>query len=512
VRESVRFAAVLRLPVSVPAADKDRRVARTLERLGLMPFSDVLVKALGASEKKLLTMALELVAEPLVLFLDEPTSGLSVSSAMIVVRAMRSVCDSGTGIICTIHQPSQEVFSSFDRLLLLRRGGETVYYGDVARLPTYFSSRGCRAVGADENPADWMLECVADESHDWAAEWNESPERTALDREIATLAVSSGETTLPEPRRATVAMQISECVRRQFWRMYRMPEYNFARVMLQFCIALLVGIMFLREIDSTQTGANLIAAAVFLSIIPGNLAVQNVIPPTLATRMVYYRELASQTYTPVAHHVSIGVAEVPFTVVGTLVFSVVFYFLVGLSPSKFPFFLLLNELMVFFTVMLGVALASLSPIADVAMILANIWVVMFTVLSGFLIRRPSLPAWWRWTVWVNPYAYYLSAALRNELVGKVFVCSASELGAFALPAEYASCGEIPGAPGGVGYAASAAGDGLCAFCAIPDGETLLDDLGATTDKWFAVLAIVVWIAIVRVAAGYGFRYKRFMTR
>lgn len=65
VRESVRFAAVLRLPPSIPMDQKERKVTRTLERLGLLPFSDILVKALGASELKLLTMALELVSEPL---------------------------------------------------------------------------------------------------------------------------------------------------------------------------------------------------------------------------------------------------------------------------------------------------------------------------------------------------------------------------------------------------------------------------------------------------------------
>lgn len=65
VKESERFAAVLRLYPDVSRGQKERKVTRTLERLGLLPFSDILVKALGASELKLLTMALELVSEPL---------------------------------------------------------------------------------------------------------------------------------------------------------------------------------------------------------------------------------------------------------------------------------------------------------------------------------------------------------------------------------------------------------------------------------------------------------------
>jgi hypothetical protein len=53
---------------------------------------------------------------------------------------------------------------------------------------------------------------------------------------------------------------------------------------------------------------------------------------------------------------------------------------------------------------------------------------------------------------------------------------------------------------------------MCAFCPIPDGQTIIEDFGATTGKWYAVLACIVWIVIARIGAGYGFRYKRFVTR
>jgi uncharacterized membrane protein (DUF441 family) len=53
---------------------------------------------------------------------------------------------------------------------------------------------------------------------------------------------------------------------------------------------------------------------------------------------------------------------------------------------------------------------------------------------------------------------------------------------------------------------------MCEFCPIPNGQTLVEQLEATTSKWFAVLAVVVWIVITRIGAGYGFRYKRFVVR
>lgn len=128
VREAVRFSAVLRLPASISMEEKNRKITKVLEQLGLLPFSDVLVKGLGASELKLLTMALEVVAEPKVLFLDEPTSGLSVSAAMTVVAAMRSICSSGTCVLCTIHQPSQEVRTV--EIAPYVGGGSLFFFGD----------------------------------------------------------------------------------------------------------------------------------------------------------------------------------------------------------------------------------------------------------------------------------------------------------------------------------------------------------------------------------------------
>lgn len=318
VREAVRFSAVLRLPAKMAVEQKNRKVTDVLERLGLLQFSDILVKALGASELKLLTMALELVAEPKVLFLDEPTSGLSVSAAMTVVAAMRSICSSGTSVICTIHQPSQEVFLAFDRLLFLQRGGRTVYGGQISKLQPYFEALGVAAPEENQNTADWMLEIVTgDSSKDWHDEWNASELRKELDEQVELLGRDddSSDTTSravemkDNAARPSVIVQAKECIVRQLQRYYRMPEYNFSRLMVMVALALLVGILFLREIDSTQRGASLIVAAAFLATLPGNLSVQNVVPPTLGARMPFYRELASGTYLPLAHHISIGVAE-----------------------------------------------------------------------------------------------------------------------------------------------------------------------------------------------------------
>jgi ABC-type multidrug transport system permease subunit len=162
--------------------------------------------------------------------------------------------------------------------------------------------------------------------------------------------------------------------------------------------------------------------------------------------------------------------------------------------------------------MIGNALGSISPTKEIGMIFSNILIILFTTLSGFLIRRPELPSWWGWTVWINPYAYYLAAVLRNAVVGKTFTCSPEELGTFALPTGVSSCADVPGAPGGSGYAVSDIATDVCSFCPIPDGATLLESYSATISKWWAVVAILVWILACRVVAGIGFGRLRYITR
>jgi ABC-type multidrug transport system permease subunit len=80
-----------------------------------------------------------------------------------------------------------------------------------------------------------------------------------------------------------------------------------------------------------------------------NLSVQNIIPVTVAGRLPFYREIASNTYAPFAHHISIGVAEIPFAFVATTVFTVIFYFMIGLDPGSFWFFYILNQIFVYMT-------------------------------------------------------------------------------------------------------------------------------------------------------------------
>ncbi|KAF7850862.1 hypothetical protein BT93_L4947 [Corymbia citriodora subsp. variegata] len=117
------------------------------------------LRGISSGEKKRLSISLEMVTDPLILLLDEPTGGLDSASAFFVARALRNIADEGRIVICSIHQPSSEVFDLFDDLLLLS-SGETVFLGEAKMAIEFFADSGF-ACPRRRNPADHFLRCIS---------------------------------------------------------------------------------------------------------------------------------------------------------------------------------------------------------------------------------------------------------------------------------------------------------------------------------------------------------------
>ena len=96
-------------------------VEEVMELVELKPLRQALVglpseNGLSTEQRKRLTIAVELVANPSILFMDEPTSGLDARAAAIVMRTVRNTVDTGRTVVCTIHQPSIDIFEAFDEV------------------------------------------------------------------------------------------------------------------------------------------------------------------------------------------------------------------------------------------------------------------------------------------------------------------------------------------------------------------------------------------------------------
>ena len=161
--ETLRYASLLRNPRDWTEEDHGERVKYLVDTLGLGHVESSLVgdsftRGISGGQLKRLSIAVEAVTLPELIFLDEPTSGLDSSISLEVMDAVRRLCNSGgRSAVCTIHQPSVNVFGLFDRLLLLSEG-RVVYEGDAGAAKPYFERLGYRPEEGSSNPADFICE------------------------------------------------------------------------------------------------------------------------------------------------------------------------------------------------------------------------------------------------------------------------------------------------------------------------------------------------------------------
>jgi len=115
--------------------------------------------------------------------------GLDSQAALSICALLRRLAQNGLAILCIINQPSARLLQSFDRLILLAKGGKQLYFGKIGvsckTMTSYFERHGARPCNADENPAEWMLEISgwaadSDGLKDWSEIWNNSPEFKAM--------------------------------------------------------------------------------------------------------------------------------------------------------------------------------------------------------------------------------------------------------------------------------------------------------------------------------------------
>lgn len=164
VQENLWFNARCRLSADMSQADKVLVVERVIEALGLQAVRDSLVgtveqRGISGGQRKRVNVGLEMVMEPSVLILDEPTSGLDSASSLLLLRALRREALEGVNISMVVHQPSYTLYKMFDDLILLAKGGLTVYHGPVKKVEEYFQGLGI-VVPDRVNPPDYYIDIL----------------------------------------------------------------------------------------------------------------------------------------------------------------------------------------------------------------------------------------------------------------------------------------------------------------------------------------------------------------
>lgn len=428
IRESLIYSAFLRLPKEVSKEQKMVFVDEVMDLVELNNLRDAIVglpgvTGLSTEQRKRLTIAVELVANPSIIFMDEPTSGLDARAAAIVMRTVRNTVDTGRTVVCTIHQPSIDIFEAFDELLLMKRGGQVIYFGPLGRnsnkIIEYFESiHGVPKIKDKYNPATWMLEVssVAAEVR-LGMDFAEHYKSSSLHHRNKQL-VTDLSTPPPEAKDLYFESQYSQstwgqlkcCLWKQWWTYWRSPDYNLVRYFFTLAASLMIGTVFWKvglkrdsATDLTMVIGAMYAAVLFVGI--NNC--QTVQPIVSVERTVFYRERAAGMYSALPYALAQVLVEIPFILVQTTYYTLIVYSMVSFqwTAPKFFWFYFINFFSFLYFTYYGMMTVSITPNHHVAAIFAAAFYALFNLFSGFFVPRPKIPKWWVWYYWICPIAW-----------------------------------------------------------------------------------------------------------
>ncbi|QCD97785.1 ATP-binding cassette [Vigna unguiculata] len=410
VYESLVYSAWLRLSPDINAQTRKMFIEEVMELVELKPLRHAIVglpgvDGLSIEQRKRLTIAVELVANPSIIFMDEPTSGLDARAAAIVMRTVRNTVDTGRTVVCTIHQPSIDIFESFDELLLMKQGGQEIYAGPLghrsSNLISYFEEiQGISKIKDGYNPATWMMEVTSSAKElelgiDFADVYKSSElyRRTkALVKELSTQSPGSKDLYFPSQYSTSFFTQCMACLWKQHWSYWRNSQYTALRFLYTAIVAVLLGSMFWNlgsKIEKQQDLFNSMGsmyAAVLL------LGVKN-----------------SNSVQPV-------VIEVPYVLGQAAVYSIIIYAMIGYewSVPKFLWCLFFMYFSFLYFTYYGMMAVAVTPNQHVSTIISAGFYSVWNIFSGFIVPRPRIPVWWRWYSWANPVAWSLYGLVASQ--------------------------------------------------------------------------------------------------
>ena len=410
VRESLRYAAELRLKENLPAETKEKRVQKILDMLGLEAVADTIVgdensRGISGGQVKRLSIGVEIVSLPDLIFLDEPTTGLDSSIAYEVMAAVRNLANQNRTVICTIHQPSPQTYLLFDKLLLLAEG-RVIYYGPARDVVNYFVTSPYQFFyKPGSNPADFVIAVAGSFVFSSSGQKVSGGELAALygSSELAKMFKDSIETMIAIDSAANGAseaddsmdmdmeyntstwFQTKTLISRNFLRIKKNRRATVIGVARYVIIGFFYGTIYFQLPTGTEAPDYTNRLSIFFfGLMFAMMAHQASIPQLFEDRLLFYRERGSKAYGAISYWISQWILNIPLTIISILLFAMIVYLCCGLRSGAgyFFFYYMIMLLSSFNGLFVCQLIAALSLSASAALQLFPVMLFFVVAFSG----------------------------------------------------------------------------------------------------------------------------------
>ncbi|KAG8836185.1 hypothetical protein FRC17_009528 [Serendipita sp. 399] len=445
VRETLRYAAILRLPQSMSKRSKLARAEEVLKMLGLEDCADTLVggpllKGISGGEKRRLSLAVEMLNDPAVLIVDEVTSGLDAATANNVMRGLKSIAESGRTVIrelgLTLHQPRSDIYTLIDNLVVLAKGGHMVYAGPRKQVESTFQVQGF-SIPEHFNPADFLLDIISiDHRPEYETEsrarvdrivqyWSDVPKASKKGNEDQEPNVEANVPHVQQESRLTpmwiAAPTLLERTLRNMWRQQPVFWVRVQQTPLMGALYLL----YYQRLSRGPTGGQdrigyiqqLLGALPYIGLL-------NSVAIFPVERDLFFHEYrSSAAYSTATFTLVTTLVEAPFTFVANLLLGLLMNLLAGMVTSPQIYFQFVASTFAVQSLgeSTGIIFAAFTPSMGLSVSLVSTALSIMMQFAGY--TSLSVPKWLQAIAWATPPKPAARIMLINEASGLHLNCS-----------------------------------------------------------------------------------------
>uniref|UniRef100_A0ACD5Z021 Uncharacterized protein n=1 Tax=Avena sativa TaxID=4498 RepID=A0ACD5Z021_AVESA len=442
VAEAVRYSAQLQLPDSMSPSEKRSRADDAIKQMGLAAVAETRIggrarKGISGGQQKRVSICIELLASPALIFLDEPTSGLDSAASYHVMSRIAGIARrGGTTVVAAIHQPSSEVFQLFHGLCLLAKG-RTVYFGPASKAIEFFDSNGFPCP-MRRNPSDHFLRMIN-------TDFEESDEGSTVDmphaaKVIQTLMASSVSlgtlrsevevsrtikkgTCIIQKRQATFLTKSVVLTKRSMVNMYRDIGYYWLRFAIYIGLFLTIGTIFLNvgyTYASIQARASML---MYTSTFVTMMAIGS-FPSFVEDMKIFEKEWLTGHYGVTEFVIANTLSSTLYLGLISILPAAIAYYLTGLQRGIGHFLFFASTLWACTILVEGMMMIVAAIVPDFILgVVTGSGIQGLLMLNAGFFRLPSdlpKPVWKYPTYYISYHKYTTQALYKNEFQGLVF--------------------------------------------------------------------------------------------